>query len=715
MKKDYLLEVGCENIPSGYLASALRQLAENFTGGLRSERIPFASLNILGTPKRLVVVIEGLSSKQKSIEERIVGPPCNVAFSPDGQYTKAAEGFARSQGVGAKSLKKVETERGEYIAVVKVVRGKSSASILRVRIPEWLGAVKLPKAMRWDDSGFRFARPIRWIVSLYGSRVLKLDIGSVTAGRKTRVSPYYESALPVDSVRHYFSLMKKNRVILDPEERRGAIRRLAGEKALSVGGRLVEDEELVGSVADLLESPVVLVGEFDSAFLELPREVIVTALKSHQRYFSISGRGGKLRPNFIAFADGARRNTREILKGYERVLQARLADADFYFREDTAKPIHRMAEKLGGIVWLEGLGNVAQKAQRIEKLALSMLAAVGGGDELGDNVRRAALLAKADLASEMVKDGKEFTLLQGSIGREYARVSGESEEVSQAIYEHYLPRYAGDDIPSGDTGLLVALADKLDTIAGGFLMGLEPTGSQDPYALRRHALGILRISIAREARLSLPRSIERSLELFDEEGLVPDDMPELSVRIFAFFTQRFKTMLRGDGFDHDLVASILNAPWEVPIEARGMVEVLQRMRRDGELADFVLAMKRVANIIPASMKTGFSREAGERTLEAFSGKDESKLGFSSAAFAEKSEDDLYAAVSIACAELMSLEGERPRCFSILGELVPVINVYFDKVLVNCEDEALRNNRLSFLRDLYLVFSLYCDFSAIAGE
>lgn len=674
----------------------------------------------MGTPNRLVVHIEGLSGKQESTEERIVGPPWAVAVSPDGSYTKAAEGFARSQGVSMDRLKRIETEKGEYVAVTKLIRGRTSASILREVIPEWLAGLRFPKVMRWDSSGFRFARPIRWIVSLYGARVLKLDVGLVTAGRKTRLSPYFESVLEVDSVNHYFSQMKKNRVILDPEERRQTVRRLAGAKADSLGGELVEDEQLVGAVADLLESPVVLVGGFDPSFLELPREVIVTALKSHQRYFSVAGKGGRLKPNFIAFADGARKNTREISKGYERVLQARLADADFYFREDTAKPIEHMAGKLAGIVWFEGLGNVAQKAQRIEKLALWMLPAIhGDDDELGKNVQRAALLAKADLASEMVKDGKEFTLLQGYIGREYARVSGEHEEVSRAIYEHYLPRYAGDEVPSGDTGLLVALADKLDTVTGGFILGLEPTGSQDPYALRRHALGILRISVERTVRLSLPRGIERSLKLFEEEGLVPDgsDPPELSGRIVAFFTQRFKTVLRGDGFDHDLVTAVLNAPWEVPFEAREMVEELQRMRRDSELPEFVLAMKRVANIIPVDLKKGFTRNAGDQALRAFADRNESELGFSSSDFIEQSEKDLYEAAADVGAKLLELEGSgmRSKSLQVLSELTPAVNLYFDKVLVNCEDERVRNNRISFLLDLYRVFSLYCDFAAIAGE
>ena len=425
-------------------------------------------------------------------------------------------------------------------------------------------------------------------------------------------------------------------------------------------------------------------------------------------------------PCFIAFAEGTRRNTKEIAKGYERVLQARLADAVFYYQEDTTRPIDEMAEKLEGIVWLEGLGNLAQKAKRIEELALWLRSAWGiNGEDLEMSIRRAARLAKADLASEMVKDGKEFTLLQGYIGREYARASGESEEVAESIFEHYLPRFSGDLIPDHVTGILLASADKIDTVSGCFIVGLEPSGSQDPYALRRQALGLLRILIERRIPISLPGMIQRSVELFSAEGLATGEtnLGKLAVTIRDFFSQRMNVMLRSEGNDYDLVTSILSAPWEVPIAAREMTAALQRMRNSRELTPFVLAMKRITNIIPQPMRKGLTREIGRRALNNLADENAEELGISIELFQEDAEMDLYRQSSAVSRKLLVLEqsGELHRCFEVLRELVPAVNRYFEDVLVNCEEREWRDNRLSFLRNLYQSFNIFCDFSRIAGE
>ncbi|UCF06359.1 MAG: glycine--tRNA ligase subunit beta, partial [bacterium] len=527
-------------------------------------------------------------------------------------------------------------------------------------------------------------------------------------------------SVPVRSIDMYLSLMKRNRIILDQAQRREAVRRLARGAAEKLGGTLIEDAELLTSVTNLLESPVVMTGHFDKAFLKLPKEVIVTALKTHQRYFSITDRRGRLMPYFVAFADGARRNTAEILKGCERVIQARLADAQFYYREDTAHPIDELAARLDRIVWLEGLGSLAQKSERMEKLALWIDRVCSGGSTGREALlRRAAYLAKADLASEMVKDGKEFTQLQGYIGREYARVGGEDDEVAAAIFEHYLPRFAGDEIPTTDTGGILSMADKLDTTVGCFLFGLEPTGSQDPYALRRQVLGFLRISIEGGFPVPLTGAVGESLSLFAGEKLVPEevDVSSLSARIMEFITQRLSVMLRGAGFDYDLVAAVLSAPWEIPRDAREMVSVLQGMRDRGDLTPFVLAMKRITNIIPSSVKGRITRERSIDMLSAFAEKDEEALGFSSSLFREDAEKRLYDATSSICRELVDLQNHGPasKVFDRLLQLVPEINAYFDEVLVNCDDDTVRNNRISYLLSSYEAFSLYCNFSAIAGE
>jgi glycyl-tRNA synthetase beta chain len=719
VKKDFLLEIGCENVPSGYLDDMIEQLRKLFEGGLASERIPFEGLAVMGTPKRLVVHVRGLDPKQGASEEKIVGPPVKIAVASDGSFTKAAEGFAKSQGVQPSALVRVETPRGPYLAVVRRVKGTATASVMKERIPQWLQAIRSPKTMRWNSGGMRFARPIRWMLCLHGTEVVRVKVDTLAAGRRTRLSPLFEETISVKSIDQYFALMRKSGIVLDPAARRDAVRAQAVECALARGGALVEDEDLVSIVANLLESPVAMAGTYDEAFLSLPREVIVTALKSHQRYFSVADAGGRLVPHFVAFADGARRGAALIAKGYERVLRARLDDAVFYYREDTARPFEEMAGKLGGIVWLEGLGSLAGKAARLEALALWMRSEWGiGGEDLERTIRRAALLAKADLASEMVKDGKEFTALQGYIGREYARASGENDDVAEAIYEHYLPRFAGDAMPRREASTLLALADKIDTITGCFVMGLEPSGSQDPYALRRHAMGVLRILIARRASLSLPGAIEKSLALFAEAPRSSSrGRDELPAVLREFYAQRLYTLLRGDGVDHDLAAAILASPWERPHAVADMAVELNRLRGQGELAPFVLAMKRIANIIPRPLREGFTFGAGMRALEAFAEKREQDLDFSPSLFVIDAERELNDEMSRACKGLIGVRrsGEADRSLGIIKGTVPYVNKFFEDVLVNCEDEKIRNNRITFLLSIYRVFMIFCDFSQIAGE
>ena len=724
MKQDFLLEIGCENIPSGYLDGALGQLERFFESFLENGRIPHDSLYVTGTQNRLVIHITGLSAKQEGTEERIIGPPASVAVNAEGSYTKAGEGFARSQGVPVSKLAIVKTDKGEYIAVVKNIKGKTVSTLIREEVPGLVSSVRFPKVMKWDSSGLRFARPIRWILALHGDKVLRLKIGDLSSGRNTRLSPFFEDGVGVASTGDYFPLLEKHGILFDGRKRSDAVREMAKKEAESHGGRLVEDDELVHIVSNLLESPVVLVGRFDPSFLELPREVVVTALKSHQRYFSVEDDSGSLKPLFIAFADGARRNLGEIVKGYERVLQARLADAEFYYREDTERPLSDLSKRLDRIVWLEKLGTLAEKAARIEALALALRERAGiGGAELSKRLGRAALLAKADLASEMVKDGKEFTKLQGYIGREYALVSGEEREVADAIFEHYLPRFSGDRLPETDTGAILSVADKLDTIVGCFTIGLEPSGSQDPYALRRQALGALRILIERSISVPIAHLIGDSVRLYDavvKEGgaLKPDGAgTEIGGRVRVFLENRLSGMLREEGLDHDIVQALLSAPWEHPFAVREMAGKLQLMRGEGRLLPFVRAMKRIINILPKERKTPIELEEGRSVLDALASKEEGRLGFSSELFEEQSETALFEAVSKSASELVIIlsNNKLDRSFEVMNDLVPVIDRYFNDVLVNCNEEDIRSNRHFFLASLRTAFGLFCDFSAVAGE
>jgi len=723
LKKDFLLEIGSENLPSGYISQAIEQLRKGFEELFKANRIDFESIKTFSTPLRLVVLARGVSTKQSSTEEKVVGPPVKVGVDKNGNFTKAAIGFAKSQGVEVGSLKKIETERGKYLAVIKKKKGRKTEVVLAESIPDVIASVRFPKVMKWDGSGFRWPRPVRWVLAIFGSKVIKFRLGEIDADNKTCISIYRGIYKGVRSVEGYFEVLEKDGIIIDQDERKSIVSRKGKLAAKRSGGVLVEDEDLLETVTNMLERPVAIVGSYSEDFLKLPRDVIVTALKSHQKYFSVERKDGSgLLPRFVAFADGADRNLAGIRAGYERVLQARLDDAVFYFNEDTSYPIDEMAEKLRGIVWLEGLGTVFQKGIRLEKLGVKIFREWKGEDKSGENlIRRASRIAKADLASEMVKDGKEFTLLQGYIGREYAKISGENREICEAIYEHYLPRFSGDSLPHSITGTVLALADKLDTIAGCFVLGLEPTGSQDPYALRRNAMGVIRIMIEKEIPVSLKILLGESLKLVLKdvtEGKRSRNKEEILNSIMTFFQQRLNVSLRSDGADYDLVNSATSAPWENPLAVKRLVDELQKRRNAGNLEPLVLAIKRIGNILPKRVKESFSAKRGFLSLKGFVNRDEALLEVSSALFEEESERKFFLAMSEASRKLSNIMNDYLRfheAIYIFETLIPNINEYFDRVLVNCDDEKLRKNRHNFLSRTNEVFSLFCDFSQISGE
>ena len=719
MKNDFLLEIGCENLPSGYIDGALRQLEETFSKKLTSLNVEYDSLYVTGTPNRLVVHLKGLPAKQEGSVTNVTGPPVSIAVADDGSWTKAAEGFARKQGVTVEKLTRLETDRGEYLAVQVEEKGRPVDAVLREMVPGWISSLRFPKVMKWDSTDLRFARPIRWVMSFLGDRPLKFTLGGLSSAPVTRLSPYSEESVALEGQKHYFEVLKKARIILDRGEREEKVRREAKKAAEASGGMLVDDAELCSMVANLVETPVAMAGSFDRKFLELPREVIVTALKSHQRYFSVQEKSGKLRPGFIAFADGARKNRAEILKGYERVLQARLEDAGFYYREDTSISLEEMSERLDGIVWLEGLGTLADKAGRTASLAAWICGAWRPGDgELVGRVKRAARLAKADIASEMVKDGKEFTKLQGYMGREYARAAGEDYEVAEAVFEHYLPRLSGDPLPLTDTGTMVALADRLDTIAGCFIQGFEPTGSQDPYALRRQAVGILRICSEKGIPLEIPGALALSLGQYGEEAIVSSGRSPRDLRegMIDLFSQRLNTILRGKGYDYDIVAAFLTAPWQYPSVVEGMVRRLQEMREADRLQDFALAMKRTVNILPKENRRPVTRDEGDDALLELSGSGKAGRSFDPGLFAEESEKALFEEASKAAGRLLDLGSvELDSGIEILSGLVPAVNSYFDEVLVNCEDGTVRNNRIAFLLVLSRASGRFCNFLEIVAD
>ncbi|MFQ5883240.1 MAG: glycine--tRNA ligase subunit beta, partial [Candidatus Methylomirabilales bacterium] len=481
-EKELVFEIGTEEIPSVYMSDALRNLQEVAGRLLQQARLSFRQVRTLGTPRRLTLHVEGLADRQTDEVREVIGPPKSAAYDATGKPTQAAFGFARAQGVPVERLKIRTTGRGDYLLARKKVKGLKTIEVLFSLLPNIITSLPFPKSMRWGDSTIRFVRPIRWLLALYGGRVVKLEIDGIRSGAKTFGHRFLApKPIRVRTFQEYLAKLEEGFVIVDQDRRREQVKRLVAEAARQVEGESLLDPDLVEQVTHLVEYPALVTGGFPDQYLNLPREVIITPMRKHQRYFPVVDTQGRLLPYFVAVSNMQVPDMDVVRLGNERVLRARLADADFYFKEDQKKlPLERLIPRLGQILFQERLGSLLDKTQRIVELAGFMAKAID--PTLEENARRAAYLCKADLACGMIR---EFTELQGVMGRHYAQMSGDKEEVAIAIEEHYLPRYAGDALPRTKAGALIGVADRMDSIAGCFGIGLIPTGSEDPYALRR--------------------------------------------------------------------------------------------------------------------------------------------------------------------------------------------------------------------------------------
>ncbi|HOV79721.1 MAG TPA: glycine--tRNA ligase subunit beta, partial [Bacillota bacterium] len=506
--KDYLLEIGVEEMPARFMEPALLELKETASVILKEQRLPFKNVETYGTPRRLTLYVEGLAGSQEPLEVEVKGPAAKVAFKPDGTPTRAAEGFARSQGVAVDDLIRKALGHVEYVFAVKREAGRPAREVLSEVAPAFINGLHFPKPMRWGDLEVRFARPIRWIVSLFGDEVVEFEFAGLKAGRTT-CGHRFLSKEPVVLAcpEEYFKKMRSNYVLVDPEERRRCIWQQVRELAAAAGGMVEEDGDLLDEINNLVEYPTALVGEFSRDYLKLPREVLVTPMREHQRYFPVVGPDGNLLPKFIAVKNGTADHLDTVRAGNEKVLRARLADADFFFREDLKTPLAEKVPALKKIVFQESLGTVYDKVLRLSTLADYLASEAGASEQDRRVALRAAHLAKADLVTNMVY---EFPELQGVMGREYAERSGEPREVALAVFEHYLPRFAGDRLPRTMPGKILSMADKIDNIVGCFAIGIQPSGSQDPYALRRQALGISHIVLDGKFAVRLPELVEKA-------------------------------------------------------------------------------------------------------------------------------------------------------------------------------------------------------------
>jgi glycyl-tRNA synthetase beta chain len=683
-----LLEIGTEEIPSKFIPQTLEKMAAIISRLLEENRIDFGKVSTMGTPRRLVLVVEDLASYQRSSVREITGPARKVAYDESGRPTKAALGFAKAQGVSFEDLKIKSTEKGEYICAIFEEKGVKAEGLLSEILTEFITSISFPKYMRWMDKNFRFARPIHWILALYGDEIVPFEIEGIKSGNVTRGHRFMSpGAFQVKEQKSYSHLLESNYVILDQEKRKKMIEDQIKELSLSTGGKVIPDDELLTEVVYLVEYPVAVLGSFDKKYLSLPKEVLINAMREHQRYFSLIDNKGDLVPYFITISNTRAEDMNLVRFGNERVLRARLDDARFYFDEDLKKRLEECVEGLKGVIYQDRLGTIYQKVERITDLSSCLASMID--PHIEGVVKRAAYLCKADLVTGMVG---EFPKLQGVMGKEYALFSGEEPEIAEAILEHYLPRFSGDEIPKSRAGAILSIADKMDTVAGFFSIGLIPTGSEDPYALRRQTQGIITILLSHGYRLSLNEFISRAMEHFKKLLSEKEINPHLKQDLYGFFGQRLSYILTAEGYSHDTVDAVLSSGFDIPCDINAKVKALTGLRERDEFYPFVTALKRVINIIP--------REFNGQTREDL--------------FKEDAEKRLYAAyrdVKAVCEKRLEVQDFSVALESLFSLREPV-DVFFEKVLVMDKEEKIRNNRFSLLNRIKELSLKIADFSKL---
>ncbi|HLG43757.1 MAG TPA: glycine--tRNA ligase subunit beta [Nitrospirales bacterium] len=694
---ELLLEIGTEELPSHFVAPALVELEERAARLLKAARLGHGAIKTVGTPRRLTLVVAGLANHQEPVATTVMGPSKAVGFDPEGRPTKAAIGFAAAQGVRVEDLEIRATPKGDYVFAVKREAGRKTAALLPDLLSELVGSLPFPKAMRWNDSGARFARPVRWLLALYGGKPVRFQFAGLTAGDKTFGHRFISSnkRLRIVDFKSYMNGLEKAGVIVDPERRRAMIASQVERIAKQKRGHLHRDPSLVEQAVFSVEMPEAIAGAFNPTYLALPKDVLVTAMKEHQGYFSLLARDGRLLPFFVAVANMGGRHVQTIRTGNERVLAARLADAKFFFNEDRKTLLKDRVERLKGVTFHQKVGTLYQKVGRITALASKLADTISEGDlDTVEQCRRAATLCKADLVTGMVG---EFPTLQGLMGREYALHDGERQEVADAIAEHYLPRFADDAIPPSLAGRVLSLADRLDTLASFFAVGLVPSGSQDPFALRRHAYAVIRILVEGGLSLDLIWAIEYAEGLLKDQGIAVEQKAQ--AELLRFFGERLRYYcMDGDKLRGDLVDAVLaqrQTGTFDPRDVRARAQALQAFSARAEFESLVVAFKRAENITK-----GRQDDSVEPAL-----------------FQEPVEKELHASLMAAEATFPGFieRADYENALAALVVLKPPIDAFFLGVMVMAEDESVRQNRLALLVRVRNLFRLYADFSKVQVE
>ncbi|MDR6225035.1 glycine--tRNA ligase subunit beta [Desmospora profundinema] len=690
-ERDWLLEIGCEEIPARFVEGGLKQLKEKTLTWLKENRISHGEVNAWATPRRLTLLIKGVADQQEDVSEEVRGPAQRIAQDGDGNWTKAAEGFARKQGVDVTALVLKEHKGETYVFARKQEQGKPTIRLMEEELPTVLDGIHFPKAMRWGSRRTRFIRPVRWMVCLWGNEEVPLAWAGVTAGRETRGHRFLGSRTVLESPASYMETLRQQHVIVDAEERREMIRSQLKQLEEQHGWTIPVDPELLDEVTYLVETPTALYGRFDEAYLKLPPAVLITTMREHQRYFPVEGADGQLLPYFVTVRNGNDHALSTVARGNEKVLSARLADARFFYEEDQKLPIATAVEKLDQVVYYEDLGTIGDQVRRIRASVQEMAGRLQLPDTDIQTLLRAAEICKFDLSTQMVY---EFPELSGLMGRDYALKAGEDEAVADAIEEHHYPRAAGDRLPQGTAGALISLADKIDAVVSAFAIGIQPTGSQDPYGLRRRAAGAVQILTGRGwSALPLSELTGLTLKRLADDGWVKRSLDEVQEELDTFFRLRIKAMLQEAGIRYDIIDAVLAAGTDQPKLVLDKARTLAA-RVDAE------AFKSVVE--------GFSRAAN------LAKKDTDGAPVDRERFESQAEHDLWNAVQETreSFETALTARDTDRMLDALSALAPSIHAFFEEVLVMADDEAVRRNRLALLREIDALVGRFAAFNQL---
>lgn len=689
MNRYYLLEIGVEELPAAYIGNALEQMKKNAIKLFKEEKVKYEDIEVYATPRRLTMIVKNIEENKGVEQLKIKGPTKRISFDDNGNPTKALLGFMKSQNVDQSDIDIIDFKGEEYVYASVTKEAKSLVEIIQLNMADFIKSINFPKTMRWGGKNIRFARPIRWIVSILDDQIVEFDLEGIPISNITKGHRFLGSSnIEIDHVLNYMDLLRENYVIVDQEERREIIEFGSEQLVREKGGRILKDEDLLEEITHLVEYPTPLIGKIKEEYLALPIDVVATPMKEHLRYMPVVDDNNRLKPYFITIRNGDEQYLDIVTKGNEKVLGARLEDAKFFFEEDTKSPLEDYVENLKTITFQEKLGTLFDKTLRIQKLSEKIGDYLEVGEQTKDNLNRSSYLSKADLASKMVI---EFTELQGKMGMEYANVSGENEIVSLAIYEQYLPRFSDDELPSTTAGSILSITDKLDTIAGLFAIDIKPTGSQDPFALRRSALGIINIIIDKKLNLPLKEIIDYALYIYVEENGLAFDYNKTKNQVLEFFRGRIRNMFLDLDMRYDVIDAVLNSKTDDIYDIKIRIDKLNKWLNNKDAEGILNSFNRISTLAEKTESSEVKRD-----------------------LLDKEELQLYDNYnSIEERFITNIKRkEYNKALDILASLTESIDDYFENVMVMVEDEEIKENRLALLRKIYDSMLMVCDLSKI---